>query len=399
MFLRTRCESGTNYMRHITTTFSPFFLFILALSVGLGIFGALIMPKAHAVGDGERLVMIHDRGSEHGLITEADTLREVFKQAGIRLDKNDRVEPGLDERLVADHYQVNVYRARPVVIVDGPVKQLVMSAYQTPKQIAKHAGIELRDEDTADVDMSNDFIGDGASIRMSVDRATPLQLTLYGKSETVYTQAGTVADFLKEKDITLGKDDDMSVDPTTAIAANMQLSIWRNGKQTMTQEEDIPFEIEKIQDSNREASFKQVNTPGQAGKKMVTYEIVMQNGIEVSRVAIQTVVTKQPTKQVETVGAKFNYTGGPLSEAQINALGMCESGMTATRNSGNGFYGAFQFMVSTWSKVAPAPYNAMMPHEAPLEAQKQAVQNLLSRSSIYTQFPGCAKKMQSQGII
>ena len=357
------------------------------------------MPKAHAIGEGERLVMIHDRGTEQGLISKGETLREVFDEAGIRLDKNDRVEPGLDEPLAASSYQVNVYRARPVVIVDGPVKQLVMSAYQTPKQIAKHAGIELQDEDEANVDVTNDFISDGASLRMSIDRASPVQLTLYGKTETVYTQAATVGEFLAEKKITLGKDDDLSLDRSTAVTSEMQLSIWRNGKQTMTQEEDVPFETEKIQDANREASFKQINTPGVNGKKMVTYEIIMQNGIEVSRVAIQTVVTKQSVKQVETVGAKFNYTGGPLTDAQVTALGTCESGMTATRNSGNGFYGAFQFMPATWRKAAPAPYNEMMPHEAPLEAQKQAVQTLLSRSSIFTQFPGCAKKMQAQGIL
>lgn len=386
-------------MRDLTHIFSPFFILLLCLSVGLGIFGALIMPKAAAVGSGERLVMIHDRGEEQGLITKSDTLREVFDEAGIRLDKNDRVEPGLDEQLVANNYQVNIYRARPVLIEDGPVKQLVMSAYQTPQQIAAHAGIELRDEDEAAVALSQDFAADGASLRMSVDRATPVKLTLYGKTETVYTQADTVNDFLKEKDIELGKDDDMSLERSTSISADMVLSIWRNGKQTVTQEEAIPHGTETIQDANREPSFKQVNTPGEDGKKMVTYEIVMQNGVEVSRVAIQTVVTKEPVKQVETVGAKFNYTGGPLSEAQIVALGTCESGMTATRNSGNGFYGAFQFMQSTWDAVAPVEYRGELPSEAPLDAQKQAVQNLLSRSSIFTQFPSCAKQMRAQGII
>ncbi len=372
---------------------------LVALVVIVGVLSASLMPTAYAAGEGERLVMIHDRGVERGVISKADTLRDVFEETGIRLDKNDRVEPGLDEPLVTNSYQVNIYRARPIIIVDGHVKQLVMSAYQTPKQIASHAGIELRDEDRANIDFTNNFVSDGASLRMTVDRAASITLTLYGKTETVYTQTSTVADFLEEKDIKLGKDDDLSLAPSTQVSEGMALSIWRNGKQTMTQEEDVPFQTEKIQDANREASFKEVNTVGVNGKKMVTYEIVMQNGIEVSRVAIQTVVTKQSVNQVETVGAKFNYTGGPLSEAQITALGTCESGMTATRNSGNGFYGAFQFMPSTWSKVAPAPYNGMMPHEAPLEAQKQAVQNLLSRSSIFTQFPGCAKKMRTQGII
>lgn len=386
-------------MRDFLKTISPFYYFLVGLSISLAVLAIALIPNAHAAGAGERLIMIHDREIETGVITKADTLREVFDEADIRLDKNDRVEPGLDEPLVTNSYQVNIYRARPVVIVDGPIKQLVMSAYQTPKQIAQHAGISLRDEDEAAIDVSPDFVADGASLRMNVDRALPVALKLYGKQETVYTQATTVGEFLKEKDIVLGKDDDMSKDASVVITANMELSIWRNGKQTITQEESIDFETETIQDANREPSFKEVQTAGQAGKKMVTYEIEMRDGVEIARKVIQTVVTKQPVKQVQTVGTKFKYTGGPLSEAQITALGMCESGMTATRNSGNGFYGAFQFMPATWQKVAPAPYNSVMPHEAPLDAQKQAVQSLLSRSSIFTQFPGCAKKMQSQGIL
>lgn len=378
-------------MRDFTNTISPFYLFILALSIGLGVLGAFLIPKAHAVGEGEKLIMIHDRETEQGLITKAATLREVFKQAGIRLDNNDRVEPGLDEPLVADHYQVNVYRARPVVIVDGPVKQLVMSAYQTPKQIAKHAGIELRDEDIAEVDFTNDFVGDGASIRMSVDRATPVQLTLYGKAETVYTQTTTVADFMKEKNITLGKDDDMSVDPATAISANMQLAIWRNGKQTITQEEDVAYETQKIQDANREVGFKQIDTPGVNGKKTVTYEIVMQNGIEVSRTAIQSVVTKQPVKQVETVGTKSTNTfSGSFGEA-LARLRSCEGSYTS--NTGNGYYGAYQFDIQTWGGFGGYPNAAAAP---PAVQDEKAWLTYQRRG--WQPWPSCTKKMGLQDI-
>lgn len=386
-------------MRDLTKRFSSFHVFMLCLAIGLGILAALLVPKAHAVGAGERLVMIHDRGEDRGILTKADTLREVFEEADISLDKNDLVEPGLDEELVTNSYQVNVYRARPVVIVDGQVRQLVMSAYQTPKQIAQHAGIELHDEDLADVDVSDSFVSDGASLQMVVDRATPIDMMLYGKAETMYTQASTVGEFLKEKKIKLGPNDDVSTGRDTPISAGMKLSVWRNGKQTITQEESIAFETQTIQDANHEPSYKEVGTTGVNGKKMVTYEIVMQNGKEVSRTVIQSVTTKEPIKQVETIGTKFKYTGGPLSEAQITALGTCESGMTATRNSGNGFYGAFQFMPGTWRTVAPVEYRGVLPHQAPLDAQKQAVQTLLSRSSIFTQFPGCAKKMRAQGII
>lgn len=87
---------------------------------------------------------------------------------------------------------------------------------------------------------------------------------------------------------------------------------------------------------------------------------------------------------------------GPLTEEQLNYLGSCEAGMNPARNSGNGYYGAFQFSPGTWNSMNTGYARADM---APLEVQKDAVQRLLSRSSIYTQFPGCSRKMQSAGII
>lgn len=90
------------------------------------------------------------------------------------------------------------------------------------------------------------------------------------------------------------------------------------------------------------------------------------------------------------------YTGGPLSEEQITFLGTCEAGMDPAKNTGNGYYGAFQFSYGTWKSMETGYERADL---APLEVQKAAVQRLLSRSSIFTQFPGCAKKMRSLGLI
>ena len=100
--------------------------------------------------------------------------------------------------------------------------------------------------------------------------------------------------------------------------------------------------------------------------------------------------------QTSTVIDTSTYTGGPLNEAQITFLGNCESGMTAERNSGNGYFGAFQFSIGTWNSMGTGYERADF---APLDVQKDAVQRLLARSSIYNQFPGCARKMQSQGIL
>jgi hypothetical protein len=105
------------------------------------------------------------------------------------------------------------------------------------------------------------------------------------------------------------------------------------------------------------------------------------------------VVTTIPVTQAASV---MTTTSGPLTEEQITYLGNCEAGMNPTRNSGNGYYGAFQFSYGTWKSMNTGYERADM---APIEVQKDAVQRLVQRSSIYTQFPGCSRKMHAAGLI
>ena len=86
----------------------------------------------------------------------------------------------------------------------------------------------------------------------------------------------------------------------------------------------------------------------------------------------------------------------PLNEAQISFLGNCESGMRPNANTGNGFYGAFQFTQGTWNRMQTGYERADL---APIEVQKEAVQRLVSVSNIYGQFPACSRRMQSQGLL
>lgn len=365
---------------------SPFYIFLISLLLGLIAVGVLLIPKAHALQDGERLFMIHDRDVERGVISDAPSLREVLKEAGISLDQNDRVEPGLDEELAANQYQVNIYRARPVLIEDGSVRQLVMSAYQTPKQIASHAGIVLREEDLATVDLNSNFVSDGASIRMTIDRATPVNLQLYGKLDTVYTQAETVGDFLKEKNIVLGEKDDMSHKPSDVITDGMSLSIWRNGKQTITQEEPVDFEVEQIQDANREVGYREVKTPGQKGKKMVTYEVIMQDGKEVSRQTIQSVITEPSSKQIEIVGSKPNFSGD--FAAALAKLRACESGGNYANKNNPSYRGAYQYSYSTWGNR----YGIYDPADASPAQQDQAARETYVRRG-WQPWPHCGASL------
>lgn len=317
---------------------------VIALMVGVVITAVSVQADTKIPKNGERLITIHENGKDRGILTKASTLRQAFEESKIRIDKNDLVEPGLDETLVATNYEVNVYRARPITIVDGPVQQKVMSAYRTPKQIVTQAGMTLQDEDETSMDAPSDMVAEGTGVRLSIDRATPFTLVLYGKEVQAYTQGTTVAEMLAEKEITLGEKDRLSVAQDTAITAGMTVELWRDGKQTLTKEEPVKFEVEQIEDADRPVGYRKVKTPGVNGEKNVTYEVVMKNGKIVKKKVIQSVVTKKAQKQIEIIGTKPTFTGD--FAAALAKLRSCEGGYTT--NTGNGYYGAYQYDDSTW---------------------------------------------------
>ena len=346
-------------------------------------------PAAKA---GEKLVTIYDRGAEKTIVTKARTIREALKLAKFSIDeRQDVVEPSLDSEMVAEKYNINIFRARPITIVDGNKRLKVTTAEQTPALIAKVAGIEVFEEDKITLSNSDNMAVDGANMVMKIDRASMVNFVLYGKESVIRTHAKTVGELLKEKNISPKKDDTLSVDRSAKIIPGMKIELWRNGKQTITAEEDVKFEVEKVQDANRDSGYREVKQAGENGKKNVTYEVEMKNGVEVSRKEIASVVTKEPKKQIEIVGTKSSTSfSGSFSEA-LARLRSCEGSYTS--NTGNGYYGAYQFDKRTWGNYG----GYELASDAPAAVQdEKAWQTYKARG--WQPWPTCKVKMGLQDI-
>ncbi|HSK38652.1 MAG TPA: transglycosylase family protein [Arenibaculum sp.] len=69
-------------------------------------------------------------------------------------------------------------------------------------------------------------------------------------------------------------------------------------------------------------------------------------------------------------------------------LRQCESGGNYRINTGNGFYGAYQFHPRTWRGLGfPG-----LPHQAPPEMQDEAARKLQARSG-WGQWPACSRRL------
>jgi uncharacterized protein YabE (DUF348 family) len=334
----------------------------------------------------ERLITVHDQGEEKSFLTRAGTIRAALESAKIPVDASDLVEPGLDNQLIASNYEVNIYRARPVTIVDGTTRKRVMSPYRTAKQVIENAGMQLRDEDTTTMTVNADLVNDGSGVQLTIDRATEFSLKLYGKVVTAYTQATTVEDMLKEKGISLAPQDTLAIAKDAPIVAGMKVEIWRNGKQTFTQEEEIKPSVRQVQDADQPVGYKKIQTAGKVGKKTVTYEIVMKNGKETSRKVIQTVVLEKAEERVEVVGSKPEFSGD-FATALLK-LRTCESGGNYANKNNPSYRGAYQYSYDTWGNR----YGIYDPADASPSQQDEAAHETYLRRG-WQPWPNCGASL------
>ena len=92
---------------------------------------------------------------------------------------------------------------------------------------------------------------------------------------------------------------------------------------------------------------------------------------------------------VTPVAPATQPAGGSVSGGVWAGLRQCESGGNYADNTGNGYYGAYQFSLSTWHGLGfPG-----LPSDAPPAVQDQAAQQLQARSG-WGQWPACSRLLR-----
>jgi uncharacterized protein YabE (DUF348 family) len=304
----------------------------------------LISYRGHSLQpSNSHVVFLYDKGSRQTLDTRAATVGELLAKLHLNLQPQDVVEPAKDEPIVEDNFRVNVYRARPVTIVDNGVKTVTLTAQKSPRVVAVTAGVKVYPEDIVSFtpgSIKENIIGE----KVTINRATPVLLNLYGASLTVRTHTKTVAGLITEKQIKVAHDDTVLPSLNTPISANLQVFIVRNGVQIVTAEESIAPPTQIIQDSSLSFGTTVVRQVGAAGKRTVTYQIETKNGAEASRTVIQQVVTLAPVPKIIARGSTVDVGGNRTS-------------VMASAGISSGDYGYVNYIISRESNWNPGSLN------------------------------------------
>lgn len=300
------------------------------------------------------VVHVYVDGQQQIVPTRAATVGDLLHRLDITTHTGDIVEPPADTPIQADNFTVNIYRARPVTVVDGTHKITLDTAAQAPRAIAKQAGLTLQPEDSVTA-VSNDSVLKDPVLaeQLVVDRATPVALNLYGQTVSIRTHAKTVKDLLNERGI---KPDSVSVFPAIdqVLTPDQVVYVTDPGKDVQLTVEDIPFGTDYVDDFNLLFTTTQVRTEGKAGKRITVYE--NPKGHPEDKHVLQQVLITNPVNQVVARGRKVNLSAisgdkasymsaAGISQADYSAADFVighESGWKPGNVSGNGCYGLGQ---------------------------------------------------------
>lgn len=369
----------------------PFIVPVITLIILVAVtLVSIVVFNATTIGPADsHVVSVFVDDEQRTLPTRARTVGELLEKLNITIKKGDVVEPSADTPIYEDDFEVNVYRSREVVIYDGKKTVNIKTASRSPRIIARNAGIVVYPEDNIVPKSPDDVLEEGFNEQYAIKRATPVTLILYGRLIPVRTQAKTVGELLEEKNIQVSVGDTVKPDAGTPLSKSSKIVITRPGQTIATKEESIPPPVDYVDDPNLLQGVEEVREPGQPGQRIVTYDIQKKNGKEVSRKKIQEIIAVQPVARVVAVGTKSKLIGSSNAEL-LRLLRECETGANYQTNTGNGYYGAYQFSAATWFSITPYP---SLPHEAPSTVQDDAALRLAYRSGFHSQFPGCSSKI------
>jgi resuscitation-promoting factor RpfB len=281
--------------------------------------GFFLFTRHHTIQTDSKIVIISHDHVEQTVPTHEPTVGALLAKLQIKLNQGDVVEPDVATPINQDDFRINVYRAVPVEIVDGSNKTFTFSAATTPRSIANQANVAVYPEDNLDTLPTTNFLKEAAiGERVVIDRATPVHINLYGTELDIRTHAKTVGDVLKDQGITLGIGDSVKPALDSVVQPEQLVFVLHKGIKVTTKTESIAMPVKTLYDSGLAYGTQAVRQKGSPGERVVTYQVNTQNGKEVSRKVIQSVLVQQPVTQIVVVGTSISGIKGDMALAGIS---------------------------------------------------------------------------------
>ena len=274
-------------------------------------------PQIQVTPNSKIVIISHD-GIQQVVPTNDRTIGVLLAKLHIKLNPGDVVEPSLNTPINQDDFRINIYRAKPVAIYNGTNLTFTKSAALTPRAIIQQSGQTIYPQDYAVVKPTNNFLKSGIiGETVLINRATPVNLDLYGKNILLRTHAKTIAEFIRAEKIRLSKGDQVLPSLNSPITPNLVVFLVRKGVSVSETTSTIPMPTQVIYSSSLAYGTSAIRQQGSNGQE-VTLQNQLKNGVIVSQTPLQTIITIPPVTEVVVEGSSLSGIQGDMALAGIS---------------------------------------------------------------------------------
>ena len=271
----------------------------------LVIFSASFLVFAVALGffmyEGtKKTVALTMDGQERVIKTHADTIQDIFNDLDISLRSEDYLSLAANTE-VKNNLAIVWKPARQVEVIQDQEKKTYWTAADTVEDFLKEQNIVINEHDQLNLNPDAKLKKD---MKIAIQRAFPLKLVVGGKEQDVWSTSTTVADFLLQQGITLNELDRVEPELKQTVTEDAVINVIRVEKVTDVVEEPINFAVITKNDSNLEKGKQKVVTDGLNGLLSKQYEVILENGKEVSRKLVSEKKMKEKQDKVVAMGTK-----------------------------------------------------------------------------------------------
>lgn len=268
---------------------------VIAFIVAIGIFASTAFADLVSQYNVEIIV---DNDSVVITTNETEPI-EILSQANISLTESDKLD--ISNFISGKGGSIKIDKKNTINIeFDGVISSYGVYADNVGDAF-KEIGINVNANDKVNYALT-DEIKDGMVI--TIKSAMSVTLNVDGKSTKYAIYQGTVKDLLSLAQITLGKDDYTEPAMNEKLSANMSVTVYRVELKTQTVKEETSYKTVSQNDSSMTQGTKTVVTKGVNGEDEVTYQIKYVNGKEESKTELVRKTVSKPVNEVVKVGTK-----------------------------------------------------------------------------------------------
>lgn len=239
-------------------------------------------------------------GNKKEIKTHAETVHELLGELKINYKKQDYLSPSVNAK-VKDNMQIVWKPAYMVILKLNGEEKKVWTTTKTVKEFLAESEIAIKEQDQLSVPLEAKI---KQGLIINLDTAFQVVVNDGGEERTVWSTSTTVADFLEQQGIKLNELDRVEPGLDQMIGENVPINIVRVEKVTDVVEEPLEFATVTQKDSNLESGKQQVVQEGKTGKVQKTYEVILENGQEVSKTLISENMMENATDKIVAVGTK-----------------------------------------------------------------------------------------------